>query len=261
MKMKQRKARRIVNALIFSAMPSIIGMLLAFLWDGGRSGIHLHPFLQSLAEPFNSGGLFYAMGGVATRMVVTITVGILYLPIDVFVFICFCIWWAILPMIKYWRKNKVAFLVHGLSNFDVIGKYVSACGDEIPLVLTFEKSGKLYWKKLFFQLSGAKLMFTVFLSQGPQIIHFYADHFELPDNPRSDVAVLLTHVNDICQLRIFVAPSGSLSAYKDHDDLCKTLDERFTTCPRTEVGHGRDSKTEENEVITGRCYLTDCRKI
>ena len=143
-------------------------------------------------------------------------------------------------MIKYWRKNKVAFLVHGLSNFDVIGKYVSACGDEIPLVLTFEKSGKLYWKKLFFQLSGAKLMFTVFLSQGPQIIHFYADHFELPDNPRSDVAVLLTHVNDSCQLRIFVAPAGSLSAYKDHDDLCKTLDERFTTCPRTEVGHGRD---------------------
>ena len=103
--MKKEKKRRMVNALIFSAMPSIIGMLLAYLWDGARSGIHLHPFLQSLAEPFNSGGLFYAMGGVATRMVVTITVGMLYLPIDVLVFICFYMWWAILPMIKYWRKN------------------------------------------------------------------------------------------------------------------------------------------------------------
>ena len=118
--MKKEIKRRIVNALIFSAMPSIIGMLLAYLWDGARSGIHLHPFLQSLAEPFNSGGLFYAMGGGATRMVVTITVGILYLPIDVLVFICFCIWWAILAMIKYWRKNKVVFLVHGFTSVRLI---------------------------------------------------------------------------------------------------------------------------------------------
>ena len=254
------KKRRIVYALIFSAMPSIIGMLLAFLWDGGRSGIYLHPFLQSLATPFNSDGLFYAMGGVATRMVVTITVGILYLPIDVLVFICFCIWWAILPMIKYYRKNKVVFLVHGVSNFDVIGKYVSACGDEIPLVLTFEKLGKLYWKKLFFQLSGAKMMFTVFLSQGPQIIHFYADHFELPDNSRCDVAVLLTRVNDGCQLRIFVDQPGLLSAYKDHDALCKALDERFTICSKADVGHARDSEVGGNEEIKDRCYLIDCRK-
>ena len=258
--MKKEIKRRIVNALIFSAMPSIIGMLLAYLWDGARSGIHLHPFLQSLAEPFNSGGLFYAMGGGATRMVVTITVGILYLPIDVLVFICFCIWWAILAMIKYWRKNKVVFLVHGLSNFDVIGKYVSACGDEIPLSLVFEEAGRLYWKKLFFQLSGAKLMFTVFLGHEDRVIHFCADHFELPDNSRSDVAVLLTRVNDGCQLRIFVAPAGSLSKYKNHDALCKALDERFTICSKAVVGHARDSEVGGNVEIKDRCYLIDCRK-
>ena len=54
-------------------MPSIIGMLLAFLWNGGRSGgIDLHPFLIYLAEPFHSGSLFYSMGRAATRLTVTI---------------------------------------------------------------------------------------------------------------------------------------------------------------------------------------------
>ena len=86
------KNKRIVLPIMISLMPSIIGMLLAFLWNGGRSGgIDLHPFLIYLAEPFHSGSLFYSMGRAATRLTVTIIVGILYIPIDVFVFLCLCI--------------------------------------------------------------------------------------------------------------------------------------------------------------------------
>ena len=258
------KKQTLYNKIILWSIclaPSAFGMIMAFLYNGDR-GWHVAfpPYVTRIIYPFGASSFFYSWGN-PTRLEQTLVNGLFFLPYDFFVFICICFYQIIQRIIKYWRKNKVVFLVHGLSNFDVIGKYVSACGDEIPLSLVFEEAGRLYWKKLFFQLSGAKLMFTVFLGHEDRVIHFCADHFELPDNSRSDVAVLLTRVNDGCQLRIFVAPAGSLSAYKDHDDLCKTLDERFTTCPRTEVGHGRDSKTEENEVITGRCYLTDCRKI
>ncbi len=82
---EQVDSRKIAAIAVFCFLPSIIGFILAFLYNGG-DGVKLPPGLASLAQPFGFGGPedYQVMGKFfSTRLIVSIIVSIVYGIIDI----------------------------------------------------------------------------------------------------------------------------------------------------------------------------------
>ncbi len=98
--MKRRASCKTLVMVVACLMPSIAGMILACLWNGGW-GVKLPSLLVKIAVPFGLDSMFYAMGA-PSRFTQAIVVGMAYIPIDLLVLLCFVSYK--IAKLRYMRK-------------------------------------------------------------------------------------------------------------------------------------------------------------